>query len=123
MPAQEMIVVDADLARLVVVADIVVVGLRQRYVNHAENQHADPQGSCATPISPPPRCHDSASFLLGRGSFEAAVVKRDRRDRPSNSTFTPVIMREFQGRVKLARGERRAVSSCHGRKYTTRGPK
>jgi hypothetical protein len=33
-----------------VVADVVIVGLRQRYVNHAENQHADSQGSRSSPI-------------------------------------------------------------------------
>src|SRR5262249_26336115 len=45
MPSQEMIVVGADLAGRVMVADIVIVGLRQWDVDRAENQHADSQGS------------------------------------------------------------------------------
>ena len=44
MPAQEMVVVGADLTRRVVVADIVIVSLRQRDVDRAEDQEADPQG-------------------------------------------------------------------------------
>ncbi len=45
MPAQEVVVVRADLAGLVVVADVVVVGLRQRDMDRAEDQEPDPQGS------------------------------------------------------------------------------
>ena len=47
MPAQQMIVIDADLAAIVMMANVVVVGLRQRHVNHAENQYADSQNSRA----------------------------------------------------------------------------
>ena len=50
MPSQEMIVVGADLAGRVMVADIVIVGLRQWDVDRAENQHADSQGSQAMPL-------------------------------------------------------------------------
>ena len=50
MPAQEVIVEGADLAGRVVVADIVIIGLRQRDVDRAENQHRDSQGSPAPPL-------------------------------------------------------------------------
>jgi hypothetical protein len=50
MPAQEMVVIGADLAGRVVVADIVIVGLRQRDVDRAEDQNSDPQGSQAAPL-------------------------------------------------------------------------
>jgi hypothetical protein len=45
-----MIVVGADLAGRVVMADIVIIGLRQRDVDRAENQQADSQGSQAMPL-------------------------------------------------------------------------
>ena len=56
MPAQQMVVMDADLAGPVVMANVVIVGLRQRHVNHAENHDPDEQDSrsqrgdrCASP--------------------------------------------------------------------------
>jgi hypothetical protein len=64
VPAQEMVVVQTELAGPVVVADVVKIGLRQRYVDHAEDQEADSQRSCPTPIKPPPQCHDSAPIAL-----------------------------------------------------------
>jgi hypothetical protein len=50
MPAQEMIVVEADLSGRVVVADIVIVSLWQRDPDRAEDQDSDPQGSPAAPF-------------------------------------------------------------------------
>ncbi len=50
MPAQEMVVVEADLAGGVVVANIVIVSLGQRNSNCAEDQDADPQRSPAAPF-------------------------------------------------------------------------
>ena len=41
MPAQKVIVIDADFAGRVMVADVVIVGLGQRHVNDAENQYPD----------------------------------------------------------------------------------
>jgi len=64
VPAQEVVMVGAELARGIVVADVVIIGLGKRYVDHTENQKADSQGSRATPIRLPPRCHDTASFTL-----------------------------------------------------------
>jgi hypothetical protein len=53
VPAQQVIVIDADFAGRVVVADVVVVGLRQRHVNQAENQNSDSQVDCPWPESAP----------------------------------------------------------------------
>jgi hypothetical protein len=55
VPAQEVIVIKADLIRCVVVADVVVVGLWQRNVHDTENQHADSQESPTAPQTPPLR--------------------------------------------------------------------
>jgi hypothetical protein len=65
-----MVVIDADFAPLIVVADIVVIRLRQRNVNHAENQDADSQGSRSKPVEPPPKGHELASFWSHGGCAE-----------------------------------------------------
>lgn len=43
MPAEQVVVVLAKLARPVVMADVVEVGLRQRRVHETEDQEDDPQ--------------------------------------------------------------------------------
>jgi hypothetical protein len=43
MPAQQVMVIQAHFAWTIVVADVVIIRLRQRYVNDAEDQHSDPQ--------------------------------------------------------------------------------
>lgn len=43
VPAEQMIVVLANLAGAVVVAQVVIVGLRQRSVHQAEDQQRDPR--------------------------------------------------------------------------------
>ena len=53
VPPQQVIVVIANLARTVVMANVVIVGLRQRHVNHT--QHHDPDEQDARP-----RCLPSA---------------------------------------------------------------
>ncbi len=60
---KQMVVIDADLARAVVMANVVIVGLRQRHVNHAENHDADSQDPSAVPDCPPPCRHDGTSFF------------------------------------------------------------
>ncbi len=41
MPPQQMIVMSTDLARTVVMANVVIVRLRQGHVNHAQNHDPD----------------------------------------------------------------------------------
>ena len=72
VPAQEMIVIDADFAGRVVVADVVIVGLRQRYVDDAENQDADSQGSCPSPDQP---AAATPRFRLVLGSNEGRLCQ------------------------------------------------
>ena len=77
VPAQEVIVVDADFAGRVMVADVVIVGLGQRYVNDAENQNADSQVRVPSPESPPIERHDLASFPMDH-QLSSASSRRDR---------------------------------------------
>ncbi len=44
MPAKQMVVMLTDLARPVVMANVVIVGLRQRHMNHAKNHDPDSRG-------------------------------------------------------------------------------
>src|SRR5262249_31523730 len=64
VPAQEVIVEDANLAWGVVVANIVVIGLGKRHVEDADNQQTDTQMLSAAPIGLATRCHDFASVAL-----------------------------------------------------------
>ncbi len=64
VPAQEVIVIDADFTGGVMVADVVIVGLGQRHVNQAENQNADSQVDCPSPESAPIGPHRLASFRI-----------------------------------------------------------
>jgi hypothetical protein len=48
VPAEQVVVVLADLAGPVVVTDVVEVGLRQRGVDQAEDQQADPHATRTT---------------------------------------------------------------------------
>jgi hypothetical protein len=45
MPAEQVVVKGADLARAVVMADVVEVGLGQRSLDEAEDHEDDPQGT------------------------------------------------------------------------------
>ena len=45
MPAQKVIVITADFARQVMVANVVIIGLGQGHVNNAQNQNSDSQSS------------------------------------------------------------------------------
>ena len=82
VPAQKVIVVDADFAGRVMMADVVVVGLGQRYVDDTENQNTDSQGSSASMTTPPRHGHVSASFsrevlgLLRRTGRDAVLARR-----------------------------------------------
>jgi hypothetical protein len=52
VPPEEMIVVDAYLVGRVMVANIVIIGLRQGYVNHAQNQNSDSESSRTSKCGP-----------------------------------------------------------------------
>jgi hypothetical protein len=54
MPSQQVVVKEADLAGRVVVADIVIIRLRQRHANHTRDQQADSQQSPNEPLFPAP---------------------------------------------------------------------
>jgi hypothetical protein len=58
------------------VTDIVIIGQRQRHVDHAENQQPDSQDSCPMLIDPQPRQHDPASFLVTAPVREDAQLTR-----------------------------------------------
>ncbi len=57
VPAQQVIVIDADFTGLVVMADVVVIGLGQRHMNEAENQETDSQFARPAPQFTPLRHH------------------------------------------------------------------
>ena len=65
MPAEQVIVVTADLAGCIMVADIMIVGLGQWHVNEAENQHSDSQGPCGSRLCRPYPHHVVASIPGG----------------------------------------------------------
>jgi hypothetical protein len=46
MPSQQMVVIAADFARSIVMADIVIVRLGERNVNEAQNQRPDSDSNC-----------------------------------------------------------------------------
>jgi hypothetical protein len=71
VPAQKVIVVDADLVGRVMVTDVVVVGLGQRHVNEAENQNSDSQVARPSPQSVPIDPHHFASFGIGHRTLSA----------------------------------------------------
>jgi len=63
MPPEQMVVVDADLARRVVMANVVEVGLRQGNVDQARDQQADPDASSnAGRVGPKP--HGLTSIVV-----------------------------------------------------------
>ena len=62
VPAQQVIVITADFAGRVMVADVVIVGLGQRHVNDAENQYPDSQFAYPSPESKPLGRHAIASM-------------------------------------------------------------
>jgi len=62
MPAEQVIVVLADLTRLVMVADVVEVELRQRSMHEAEDQENDPRRVAAPSSLETSRTHET----LGR---------------------------------------------------------
>lgn len=52
MPAEQVVVVVADFAGRIVVANVVEVGLRQRSMDEAEDQENDPQATLSSLLSP-----------------------------------------------------------------------
>jgi len=102
VPAQEVIMVDADFAGRVMVADVVVVGLGQRDVNDAENQNADSQDSNASSIGPLHNRHDLAS-----PSSELETRRAAAGNTPFTASENPYygfIMSPVQPLVKPRRG-------------------
>jgi hypothetical protein len=83
VPPQKVIVVDADLVGRVVVADIMIVGLRQRHMNETENQNSDSQVARPSPQSVPTRPDHFASFGIGPGALSALRPNKAERDRRS----------------------------------------
>jgi hypothetical protein len=88
VPAQQVIVITADFAGRVMVADVVIVGLGQRHMYEAENQNSDSQVDCPWPESAPIEPHRLASFrmdlrvssaLAGEQPYRAAKVLRHSR--------------------------------------------
>jgi hypothetical protein len=63
MPLEEMVMEVTGLARRVVMADVVIIDLRDWNVDHAENHHRDSQGSRAQPINLAFHPHRFASML------------------------------------------------------------
>jgi hypothetical protein len=59
MPAEQVIVMLANFARPVMVADVVVIRLRQGHVHKAEDQQRDPQPATAPMPGHPPSEHDN----------------------------------------------------------------
>jgi hypothetical protein len=59
VPAEKVIVISADFAGRVVMADVVIVGLRQRHVKETENQNSDSHVAFAAPESTPIMPHNS----------------------------------------------------------------
>ncbi len=62
VPAQEVVVITADLAGGVVMADVVIVGLGQWDVHETENQNSESQAGRPSPEATPIKRHDLASF-------------------------------------------------------------
>ena len=62
VPAEKVIVITANFAWRVVMADVVIVGLRQRHVEETENQNSDSQVAFAAPESTPIKRHNSTPF-------------------------------------------------------------
>jgi hypothetical protein len=64
VPAQQVIVIDADFTGGIMMADVVIVGLGQRHVHQAENENSHSQVACRPPESAPKRRHHLASFWI-----------------------------------------------------------
>ena len=69
MPSQEMVMMIADFANPILMANIVIIRLRQRSVNQAEDQSDDPRQAVATMHWYTPAMH------FGLGDFEIQVSK------------------------------------------------
>src|SRR5262249_51636135 len=69
VPAQKVVVKYAELARCVVVTDVVIIGLRERHVDQAEDEKAQPQASRASPFTTWPKCHDFAPLFLSNAGW------------------------------------------------------
>jgi hypothetical protein len=74
VPAEKVIVISTDLARRVMVADIVVVGLWQRHVYQAEDQYSDPQVDRQLPEFTPISRHGFALTKSDLGSFARLYI-------------------------------------------------
>ena len=84
VPAQKVIVIDADFAGRVMVADVVIVGLGQRHVHEAENQNSDSQVACPLPESAPlgphvlPRSRSAIATVSALARKQAVQSRRSR---------------------------------------------
>ena len=50
VPPQKVVVMNANLSRSVVMANVVIIRLRQRHVNHAQNHDPDEQDSRSSSV-------------------------------------------------------------------------
>ena len=83
MPLEEMVMEVTGLARRVVVADVVIIDLRDWNVDYAENHHRDSQSSRAQPINLAFHRHRFASML--RIGISARDLVRDLANREARS--------------------------------------
>jgi hypothetical protein len=108
VPPQEMVVMNADLSRAVVMANVVKISLRQGHVNHAQHHDPGQQDSRSSSVIDEPCRHVGSSVIFqrrrlaggrswpGRG---APVWPSESRPQP------PFIMRQRDEPVKLAARE------------------
>ena len=76
MPAQQVVVMKADFTSGIVMANVVVVGLRQRNVNDAEDHDPDEEVSCPRSMIVPPRRHVRAPILSSQAEVAHAGNRR-----------------------------------------------
>ena len=98
VPAEQVVVMLADLARPVVVADVVKVGLRQRRVHEAEDQDHDPHAATATmPSRPTPGHAGTSDKPTGRGEIrwdrQLPIIDATRPSVKSRSGLTACALR------------------------------
>ncbi len=64
VPPQKVVVVNADLSRSVVMANVVKIRLRQRHVNHAHNHDPGQQDSGSSSVIDEPCRHVATSLVF-----------------------------------------------------------
>ena len=110
MPSKQMVVMVADLTGPVVMANVVIVSLRQRDVNHAQNHDPNQEGfaiqsgdPCASPSRRVPRC----SFMAGFAAVGASALNNAPANRIALPDATSSIMKQHPAAVKFAVSERK----------------